>query len=84
MGLSNAYIQRLFKIMGKVVFYAQQADADSDDYRKLLACTVDQTTSGLSTDADTIVKFATPTITQMNNTKPRGVWGPELVPRLGM
>lgn len=66
--MTGPEIQRYFKIMGKVIAYAQRAAADSDAHRKILAGTVDQSTTGLASDADTVVKFVTPAIQNMNTT----------------
>ncbi|HEV2294076.1 MAG TPA: hypothetical protein VGR35_09470 [Tepidisphaeraceae bacterium] len=68
MALTNAQIQRLFKIIGKVIFFAQVSVPQSDGYRKLMSGLVDQTSSGLSSDADTQPKFTIPAIQAIHGT----------------
>ncbi|HEV7299616.1 MAG TPA: hypothetical protein VGN72_09650 [Tepidisphaeraceae bacterium] len=68
MALTSEQIQRLFKVMGKVIFLHQRAPGDATAYRKLMSATIDQSVSGAASDANTITRFLNPFTTQINAT----------------
>ena len=68
MALNNAQIQRLFKVMGKVIYLHQRAPGDATVYRKLMSSTIDQSVSGTASDANTITRFINPFMAQIGGT----------------
>jgi hypothetical protein len=59
-------LHRVFKVLGKCIWYSQRTPEHALAFRKLMSCVVDQAVTGLPEDSETIVQFLVPFTTSIN------------------